>query len=477
MLKYGDKDLRKRWMGTTNISTIHLGTTNIWPYITNTSVGSWVLTVTPSKTSISAAGETVTITVTGRRTTTYTWVNFVGTTTTRYTTTADETLTNYTISSSIGTVSGNNITVPYNPNTSNRNIIVTVTTNDGYSETVTIVQNKNVVTYSNWNLTFTASPTAIAAEGGTSTLNGECSRTYTNSNGQPGGTETATVTYSATLGTINGNTLTIPANTGDARNIVVTASSQGLSKSVTLTQVAQDEAVEDNWVLKTDDDSFNGQHTYLRNANIWFENEADGSKLPVDTLTASEGEIYSFEEDVINSNETKFTWHGLANVSNTPKTIIFTATNNELNITSSINIIHDVPNTSASTNWYLHCSNINGQSLTEDALVTKIVAMKSGIVPQNGQMQTQALTGGINGAVYMHDTSILFTNEGMTVNGSANSTNLVKAANGETVDFYKRNGDVVASCTYTKIGSMVVDVTKSKTLDCITGEVYPDDFV
>lgn len=140
MLKYGDKDLRKRWMGTTNISTIHLGTTNIWPYITNTSVGSWVLTVTPSKTSISAAGETITITVTGRRTTTYTWVNFVGTTTTRYTTTADETLTEYTINSSIGTVSGNEVTIPANPNSSTRSITVTVTAPDGTTKTVTLTQ-------------------------------------------------------------------------------------------------------------------------------------------------------------------------------------------------------------------------------------------------------------------------------------------------------------------------------------------------
>lgn len=140
MLKYGDKDLRKRWIGTTNINTIHLGTTNIWPYITNTSVGNWVLTVTPSKTSISATGETITIIVTGRRTTTYTWVNFVGTTTTRYTTTADETLTEYTISSSIGTVNGNNVTIPANPNSSTRSITVTVTAPDGTTKTVTLTQ-------------------------------------------------------------------------------------------------------------------------------------------------------------------------------------------------------------------------------------------------------------------------------------------------------------------------------------------------
>lgn len=613
MLKYGNKDLRKRWIGNVNIANIHLGTTKIWPYITSTSVGDWVVTATPSKTTVSAAGETITITVTGKRTTTYTWVNFIGTTTKRYTTTADETISNYTISSSIGTVNGNKVTIPYNPNTSDRNITITVNVS-GQTVTKTIVQTKNVVTYSAWQLSASSNVSSVASGGGTVTITASSWRTYTNSNGQPGGTQNGTISYSPSVGSMNGNVWTIPANSStSSRNVKVTVTGSGnITKVITISQAANvktvtaikflhtdmststsdkpyytglsynggqrtlvgylavyingalspnvsfddfviystDDADSDNnkqiyligglvtevnqalvevstknsdnlfpiyitpvnedayldnqlyslwaksadgtkeaytgvvripqeagYVLNIERKSLYGQNTALTDINIWFEDTVNGTKYPIDNLTVNTGKIYSLEEDSTQLNTSKFTWHGLANVSNTSKTITFTATNNELGITESIDYVHDVPSTNASTNWYLHCSNINGQSLTEDVLVTKIIAMKSGVVPQNGQMQTKALTSAVTGASYIHTTSLSFTNEGMTVNGSANSTNLVKAANGETIDFYKRNGDVAASCTYTKIGSMIVDVTKSKTLDCITGKVYPDNFV
>lgn len=234
MIKYGNKDLRKRWKGNVNINTIHLGTTNIWPYITNVNYGDWKVNI--STNTIPASGGTITVTSVTRNIV-YTWVNFVGTTNTRYTTTETETITDFTLSSSVGSVSGHTITVPYNPNTSDRNVVITVTLPTGGQVQATVVQAKNVVTYSAWNLTLSVSPTSIPSSGGTATISSSCTRTYTNSNGQSGGTETSAVSLSTNVGSISGNTLTIPANSGDsAKTITVTATAQGLTKTTNLTQ-------------------------------------------------------------------------------------------------------------------------------------------------------------------------------------------------------------------------------------------------
>ena len=244
MLKYGNKDLRKRWMGSSNISNIYLGTTKIWPYITNVSEGESVFTITPSKTTISAAGETITLAVTIGRTITYTWVNFIGNTNQRYTTTDTETITNYTISTSIGTVSGNNIIIPYNPNTNNRTITITVQSSVG-SKSITITQTKNVVTYGAWNLTASVNPTHISSTGGQVTINASATRTYTNSNGQPGGTETGGVSYTPSIGSVSGNKWTIPENGNTARTntIVITCTNDtNVTKTLNVTQDAKQES-------------------------------------------------------------------------------------------------------------------------------------------------------------------------------------------------------------------------------------------
>lgn len=477
MIKYGNKDLRKRWKGNVNINTIHLGTTNIWPYITNVNYGDWKVNI--STNTIPASGGTITVTSVTRNIV-YTWVNFVGTTNTRYTTTETETITYFTLSSSVGSVNGHTITVPYNPNTSDRNVVITVTLPTGGQVQATVVQIKNVVTYSAWKLTLSVSPTSIPSSGGTATITSSCTRTYTNSNGQPGGTETSAVSLSTSVGSISGNTLTVPANSGDsAKTITVTATAQGLTKTTNLSQ--EGATIEITYVLKTSITSIDGQETAIKNGKIWFENETDGTKVPVDTITVDTGQIYSFEGDTstgANPTQTKFVWHGLANVSNSAKTITFRATNTKNNLSGEVSITHKVPSITAySTYWYLYVTNFNGQSLQETMLAFNIVAMKQGVVPQNGQTKLQTLMGYWTGDVFIHDSGIQCDTAGISVNNTANSNTLEVAPNGSTIEFYRRSGANEASTTYTKIGQMVVDSTKSKTLDCITGKVYPDDFV
>lgn len=478
MIKYGNKDLRKRWKGNININTIHLGTTNIWPYITNVNYGDWKVNV--STNIIPASGGTITVTSVTRNIV-YTWVNFVGTTNTRYTTTETETITDFTLSSSVGSVSGHNVIVPYNPNTSDRNVVITVTLPTGGQVQTTVVQTKNVITYGAWDLTLSVSPTSIANTGGTATITSSCTRTYTNSNGQPGGTETSAVNLSTTVGSISGNTLTISANSDTStKNITVTATAQGLTKTASLSQ--EGATIENIYILKTSITSIGGQETAIKNGKIWFEHKTNGNKLPVDTLTAETGQIYSFEGDTstgANPTQTKFIWHGLANVSNSSKTITLRATNAKNSLSGEVSITHKVPSTIAYDNyWYLHVTNFNGQDLnTATNLAFNIVAMKQGVVPQNGQANLQTLMGYWTGDVFRHDSGIVCDISGMTVNSTTNSNTTTIVPDGSVVEFYRKSGSNVASTTYTKIGQMVVDSTKSKTLDCISGKVYPDDFV
>lgn len=318
MLKYGNKDLRKRWIGNVNIANIHLGTTKIWPYITSTSVGDWVVTATPSKTTVSAAGETITITVTGKRTTTYTWVNFIGTTTERYTTTADETISNYTISSSIGTVNGNKVTIPYNPNTSDRNITITVNVS-GQTVTKTIVQTKNVVTYSAWQLSASSNVSSVASSGGTATITASSWRTYTNSNGQPGGTQNGTISYNPSVGSMSGNIWNIPANSSaDSRNVTLTVTGSGnLTKTINISQAA------DNPITYTEEQI--GEYSdlaagYTSNSPLspigWKRTYSDGTieYYYVTAATATQGTVNAGS----NGNAV---WNGEANVSSGNKLI------------------------------------------------------------------------------------------------------------------------------------------------------------
>lgn len=116
------------------------------------------------------------------------------------------------------------------------------------SGTLYIYQAANKVesyNYGSWNIVISASPTTIAASGGTSKITASCTRTktavYTSGSTGTATTESATptLTISGTGFTLSGTTVTASKNNVAARTATVTASYSGAtSKSVTITQSA-----------------------------------------------------------------------------------------------------------------------------------------------------------------------------------------------------------------------------------------------
>ena len=115
------------------------------------------------------------------------------------------------------------------------------------SGTMYIYQEANKIesyNYSSWNIDITANPTTIAASGGTSTIGVRCTR-YKNSlytSGSMGAmiieSATPTLAISGTGFTLSGTTVTASKNNAATRTATVTASHSGVSKSVTITQLA-----------------------------------------------------------------------------------------------------------------------------------------------------------------------------------------------------------------------------------------------
>lgn len=198
----------------------------------------WVLDLQTDGTSVEAKGGTRTITANVARRT-YKWNN----TGTVYSETATPTLS---ISGS-ASLSGNQIKFTSNESVSARSATLTASY-VGLSKTVTITQQAGAKVYSAWSawtVSISASAQTIAASGGSSTIttNASRSRTWTwNGVGTTHtDTETATPTLSGSAGgfTLSGKTVTASNNTTtNSRSITIIATSNSVSKSITITQSA-----------------------------------------------------------------------------------------------------------------------------------------------------------------------------------------------------------------------------------------------
>ena len=198
----------------------------------------WVLDLQTDGTSVEAKGGTRTVTANIARRT-YKWNN----TGTVYSETATPTLS---ISGS-ASLSGNQIKFTSNESVSARSATLTASY-VGLSKTVTITQQAGAKVYSAWSawtVSISASTQTIAASGGSSTIttNASRSRTWTwNGVGTTHtDTETATPTLSGSAGgfTLSGKTVTASNNTTtNNRSIIITATSNSVSKSITITQSA-----------------------------------------------------------------------------------------------------------------------------------------------------------------------------------------------------------------------------------------------
>ena len=189
--------------------------------------GSWVVSVSASPTTIAAAGGTSSITTTATRDI---LTNGVKT----GTETGNPTLS---VSGSGFSLSGKTLTASNNTGSA-RSSTVTAT-HSGVSKTCTVTQSAVSITYGSWVVSVSASPTTIAASGGTSTISASAVRDVF-TNGVKTGTDTGTPTLSAsgTGFSLSGKILTAGNNTGSSRSCTVTATHGGVSKTCTVTQSA-----------------------------------------------------------------------------------------------------------------------------------------------------------------------------------------------------------------------------------------------
>ena len=195
----------------------------------------WSVTVSANPETVANTGGTSVITADAARTRPWTWNGVCGSGGTE----TDRATPSLSAAGSGFSLSGTTLTAGNNTTTSERSCTVTAT-HAGKSATCTVKQPAGTTGYGDWKVNISASPTTIAAAGGTSTLTCSAARdVYTN--GVKTGTETATpvISGSAAGFSLSGKTVSAGNNTSTStRSITYTATHAGKSASCTITQSA-----------------------------------------------------------------------------------------------------------------------------------------------------------------------------------------------------------------------------------------------
>ena len=195
----------------------------------------WSVTVSANPETVANTGGTSVITADAARTRAWTWNGVGGSGGTE----TDRATPSLSAAGSGFSLSGTTLTAGNNTTTSERSCTVTAT-HAGKSATCTVKQPAGTTGYGDWKVNISASPTTIAATGGTSTLTCSAARdVYTN--GVKTGTETATpvISGSAAGFSLVGKTVSAGNNTSTStRSITYTATHAGKSASCTITQSA-----------------------------------------------------------------------------------------------------------------------------------------------------------------------------------------------------------------------------------------------
>ena len=195
----------------------------------------WSVTVSANPETVANTGGTSVITADAARTRVWTWNGVGGSGGTE----TDRATPSLSAAGSGFSLSGTTLTAGSNTTTSERSCTVTAT-HAGKSATCTVKQPAGTTGYGDWKVNISASPTTIAAAGGTSTLTCSAARdVYTN--GVKTGTETATpvISGSAAGFSLSGKTVSAGNNTSTStRSITYTATHAGKSASCTITQSA-----------------------------------------------------------------------------------------------------------------------------------------------------------------------------------------------------------------------------------------------
>ena len=195
----------------------------------------WSVTVSANPETVANTGGTSVITADAARTRAWTWNGVGGSGGTE----TDRATPSLSAAGSGFSLSGTTLTAGSNTTTSERSCTVTAT-HAGKSASCTVKQPAGTTGYGDWKVNISASPTTIAAAGGTSTLTCSAVRdVYTN--GVKTGTETATpvISGSAAGFSLAGKTVSAGNNTSTStRSITYTATHAGKSAGCTITQSA-----------------------------------------------------------------------------------------------------------------------------------------------------------------------------------------------------------------------------------------------
>lgn len=207
---------------------------------------SWSVSCSASSYKAWAGGDSVTIYSSASRNRTWTWNGVAGSGGTE----SDSATPSISVTSGVGVLSGNTLTFSNNTSPDARTTRVTANYN-GVTDYCDVMQyggNKVTGSWTSWQVTISASPMNIAASGGSSTILCHASRTRNYTWNGVGTTYTETENGSPTLsksgdGTLNGTTsgskLTYDnRTTTTSRSTTVTATYNGVNKSVNITQSA-----------------------------------------------------------------------------------------------------------------------------------------------------------------------------------------------------------------------------------------------
>lgn len=207
---------------------------------------SWSVSCSASSYKVWAGGDSVTIYSSASRNRTWTWNGVAGSGGTE----SDSATPTISVTSGVGVLSGNTLTFSNNTSPDARTTRVTANYN-GVTDYCDVMQyggNKVTGSWTSWQVTISASPMNIAASGGSSTILCHASRTRNYTWNGVGTTYTETENGSPTLsksgdgtlsGTTSGSKLTYGnRTTTTSRSTTVTATYNGVSKSIDITQSA-----------------------------------------------------------------------------------------------------------------------------------------------------------------------------------------------------------------------------------------------
>lgn len=207
---------------------------------------SWSVSCSASSYKVWAGGDSVTIYSSASRNRTWTWNGVAGSGSTE----SDSATPTISVTSGVGVLSGNTLTFSNNTSPDARTTRVTANYN-GVTDYCDVMQyggNKVTESWTSWQVTISASLMNIAASGGSSTILCHASRTRNYTWNGVGTTYTETENGSPTLsksgdgtlsGTTSGSKLTYGNRTATtSRSTTVTATYNGVSKSVNITQSA-----------------------------------------------------------------------------------------------------------------------------------------------------------------------------------------------------------------------------------------------